>query len=99
MTRPLTHTGTHTYKYMGRDFKHRTHEKSMFHSRLEENWVALLAQLVKNSPAVWENWVRSLGWEDPLEDSSVLAGRIPRSGGAWEATVHGVLKSQAGLSH
>ena len=31
-------------------------------SKLQE-----LAQLVKNSPAMWETWVRSLGWEDPLE--------------------------------
>ena len=28
---------------------------------------ALVAQLVKNPPAMWETWVRSLGWEDPLE--------------------------------
>ena len=43
---------------------------------------SLVAQLVKNLPAMWETWVRSLGWEDPLEkgmttDSSVLAWRIP----------------------
>ena len=36
----------------------------------------------KNPPAMWETWVRSLGWEDPLEEgvathSSVLAWRIP----------------------
>ena len=46
-----------------------------------------------------ENWVRSLGWEDPLEEgiathSSVLAGRIPMDRGAWWATVHGVTKGQ-----
>ena len=40
-----------------------------------------MAQLVKNPVAMWETWVRSLGWEDPLEKtmathSSVLAGRI-----------------------
>ena len=28
---------------------------------------SLVAQLVKNLPAMWETWVRSLGWEDPLE--------------------------------
>ena len=43
---------------------------------------SLVAQLVNNPPAVWETWVRSLGWEDPLEKgtatySSMLAGRIP----------------------
>ena len=41
-----------------------------------------MAQLVKNQPAMWETWVRSLGWEDPLEEgmathSSILAWRIP----------------------
>ena len=30
-------------------------------------WVSLVAQLVKNLPAMWETWVQSLGWEDPLE--------------------------------
>ena len=42
----------------------------------------LRAQTVKNPPAKWENWVRFLGWEDPLEEemathSSILAWRIP----------------------
>ena len=41
-----------------------------------------MTQLVKNPPAVWETWVRSLGLEDPLEKgkaahSSILAWRIP----------------------
>ena len=44
--------------------------------------VSLAAQLVKNLPAMWETWVRSLGWEDPLEKgmtthSSIPAWRIP----------------------
>ena len=44
--------------------------------------VSLIAQLVKNLPAIRETWVRSLGWEDPLEKgkaphSSILAWRIP----------------------
>ena len=43
---------------------------------------SLVAQLVKNPPAMWETWVRSLGREDPLEKgktthSSILAWRIP----------------------
>ena len=43
---------------------------------------SLVAQMVKNVPAVWETWVRSLGWEDSLEEgmathSSILAWRIP----------------------
>ena len=45
-------------------------------------WASLVAQLVKNLPAMWETWVRSLGWGDPLEKgkathSSILAWRIP----------------------
>ena len=45
---------------------------------LQYSWASLVAQLIKNLPAVWEPWVRSLGWEDPLEKgkatpSSVLA--------------------------
>ena len=43
---------------------------------------SLVAQLVKNLPAMQETWVQSLGWEDPLEKgmathSSILAWRIP----------------------
>ena len=46
------------------------------------SWASLVAQLVKNLPAVWETWVQSLGWEDPLEKgrathTSILAWRIP----------------------
>ena len=49
---------------------------------LQYSWASLVAQLVKNLPAMWETWVRSLGWEDPLEKgkathSSILAWRIP----------------------
>ena len=45
-------------------------------------WSFLVAQLVNNLPEIWESWVRSLGWEDPLEKgtafhSSTLAWRIP----------------------
>ena len=54
----------------------------------------------KRLPTMWETWIRSLGWEDPLEKemathSSTLAWKIP-----WteEATVHGVAKSQTRLS-
>ena len=55
-----------------------------------------VAQVVKNPPAMWETWVRSLGLEDPLEKgkathSSILAWRIP-------GTVHGVAKSRTQLS-
>ena len=47
---------------------------------------SLVAQMIKNPPAIWETWVRSLGWEDPLEKgmaahSSILAWTIPQSVG------------------
>ena len=42
-------------------------------------WSSLVAQLVKNPPAMQETWVRSLGWEDPLEE-----GKVTHSGTlAW----------------
>ena len=49
---------------------------------LQYSWASLEAQLVKNLPAMQETWIRSLGWEDPLEKgtathSSILAWRIP----------------------
>ena len=34
---------------------------------LQHSWASLVAQLVKNLPAMWETWVRSLGWEDLME--------------------------------
>ena len=48
---------------------------------LQYSWVSLVAQMVKNLPAMRETWVQSLGWEDPLEKgtaihSSILAWRI-----------------------
>ena len=48
---------------------------------LQNSWASLVAQLVKNLPAMQETWVQSLGWEDPLEKgkaahSSILAWRI-----------------------
>ena len=66
-------------------------------------WASLRAQLVKNSSAMLEIWVWSLGWEDPLEEgmathSSILAWRISMDRGAWWAIVHGVAKSWAWLS-
>ena len=62
------------------------------------HWASLVAQTVKNLPVMRETWVRSLDWEDLLEEgmathSRILAWRIPMDRGAWLATVHGVTKS------
>ena len=52
------------------------------HFKMNPNMASLVALLVKNLPAMWETWVQSLDWEDPLEKVtathfSVLARRIP----------------------
>ena len=69
---------------------------------IQEGKASLVAQLAKNLPAMQENWVWSLGWEDPLEEGmathfSILAWRRPMDR-AWWATVHGVT-SQTRLSN
>ena len=50
-----------------------------------------MAQLIKNLPAMWETWVGSLDWEDPLEKgkvthSSILAWRSPWDHKEWDIT-------------
>ena len=71
---------------------------------LKYSWASLVAQTVKNLPAMWETWVQSLGRENPLEEgmatySSILAwSRIPAvDREAWWTMVHGVTKSQTQL--
>ena len=49
---------------------------------LQHSWASLVAQMVKNLPAMWDTWVRFLVWEDLLEEglathSSILAWRSP----------------------
>ena len=49
---------------------------------LQDSWASLVAQVVKSPPAMRKTWLRSLGWEDPLEkgmatDSNILAWRTP----------------------
>ena len=67
---------------------------------LPYSWASLVARLVKNPLTMWEIWVPSLGWEDPLEEevathSSVPAWKIPRT---EESGRHGVSKSGTRLS-
>ena len=61
-----------------------------FGTHLLESWASLVAQLVKNLPAMWETWIQSLGWEDTLEKgkathSSILAWRISCPWGCKES--------------
>ena len=62
---------------------------------LQYSWASQVTRVAKNLPARQETLVRSLGWEDLLEEgmathSSILAWRIPMDRGAWQATVHGL---------
>ena len=67
---------------------------------LHYSWTSLVAQMVKNLPAVQGTWARFLGWEYPLEEgmvthSSIAACRIkPMDKGAWQATIHRITNSQ-----
>ena len=61
-----------------------------------------MAQWVKNSPAMQEILVPSLGREDPLEEgmairSSILVWKNPTDRGAWQTAAHGDARSQTGL--
>ena len=65
---------------------------------LQYSWASLVAQLIKNLPAMQETPVQPLGWEDSLEKgmathSSIFAWEIATDRGAWQATVHGVAES------
>ena len=64
---------------------------------LQYSWASPVAQMLKNLPAMWETWVQSLFWEDPLE-VGILAWRILMDREAWWATAHGVTKSWTRLS-
>ena len=62
-----------------------------------------MTEVVNNLPAMGEIWVQSQGWADPLQEGmathpSILAWRIPMDRGTWQATIHGVTKSQTPLS-
>ena len=59
---------------------------------LQYCWASLVAQLVKNLPAMRETWVQFLGWEDPLEKGKATHFSI------LNCIVHGVAKSQTRLS-
>ena len=53
--------------------------------QLQTFWAFLVAQLVKKPSAMWETWVQSLGWQDPLEKVQLIYLMVPRQRGmrAW----------------
>ena len=67
---------------------------------LQYSWASLVAQLVKNLPAMQETWARSLMWEDPLEEGTAthpsisMPGESPWAEEPEGATIHGVAASQ-----
>ena len=67
---------------------------------LQNSWASLVAQLVKNPPAMQETWVQSLDWEDPLEKGKAWSGSLQYSGleNSMDSIVHRVAKSRTQLS-
>ena len=53
-----------------------------------------MAQLVKNLPAMWETWVQSLDWEDPLEKGMATHSRISGLENSMDCIVHGILQAR-----
>ena len=66
---------------------------------LQYSWASLVAQLVKNLPAMWETWVPSLGWEDPLEKGKGYPLQYSGLENSTDWIVHGVTKSRTQLSN
>ena len=116
-TRTHTHTHTHTlinthsHSHINTHTCSRlthictfTHSHTLLHTITRNHTASLVAQVVKNPPTMRETWVQSLGWEDPLEESttthsSILAWRMSMGRWAWRATVHGVTKNRTRLSN
>ena len=65
---------------------------------LQYSQASLVAQTVKNPPAMWETWVRSLGWEDPLEKGKTSPLQYSGLENSMDCIVHGVAKSWTQLS-
>ena len=66
---------------------------------LNQYWASLVAQLVKNLPAMQETWLRSLGWEDPLEKEKATPLQDSGLENSMDCIVHGVTKSWTRLSN
>ena len=66
---------------------------------LQYSWASLVAQLVKNLPAMWETWVRSLGWEDSPGEGKGSPLQYSGLENSMDGIAHGVPKSQIELSN
>ena len=66
---------------------------------LQYSWASLVAQLVKNPPAMWETWVQPLAWEDPLEKGTTTHSSNSGLKNSMDCIAHGVTKSQTPLSN
>ena len=62
---------------------------------LQYSWASLVAQLVKNPPAMQETWVWSLGWKDPLEKGKATHSSYSGLENSMDYTVHGVAELDA----
>ena len=74
------------------------HLLSFYYVPLLDSWACLVAQQVKNLPAMHETWARSLGWEDPLEKGKGYPLQYPGLENSMACIAHGVAKRQTQLS-
>ena len=70
----------------------------VYKETLSPGRAALVAQLVKNLPAMQETWIQSRGWEDPLEKGTGYTLQYSSLENSMDCIVHGVTKSQTRLS-
>ena len=61
---------------------------------LQYSWDSLVVQLVKKSPAMWETWIQSLGWEDALEKGTTTHLQYSGLENSMDCIVYGVAKSR-----
>ena len=65
---------------------------------IQDSWASLVAQLVKNLPAMQETWVRSLGWDDPPGEGKGYPLQYSGLENSMDYIVYGVTKSQTRLN-
>ena len=100
----LPHSRSVLYQLSHKESPVEVHRSNVSRAKQGSTQAFLVAQIVKNPPAMQKTPVQFLGQEDPLEErmathSSILAWRIAMDREAWQAIVHGVAKSQTQLSN